>query len=93
MFDIKTQHLDMIRKILVKYPYKFFVFGSRVKATSSKFSDLDLAFEDEIPKATIALIREEFEQSNLPYKVDLIDLKTCSEDFKSLIAGDLKLFS
>ncbi len=90
MLNIEARHLAILKGILEKHPYEFFVFGSRAKGDNKKFSDLDLAYKAEIPKAELSLIREEFEQSNLPYKVDLVDLKSCSEEFKQLIAGDLQ---
>ena len=91
MLNIEAKHLAVLKGILEKHPYEFFVFGSRVRGDNKKFSDLDLAYKAEIPKAELSLIREEFEQSKLPYKIDLVDLKSCTEEFKQLIINDLVL--
>jgi hypothetical protein len=46
---METRHQEIIRAILSKYPYKFYVYGSRVKNQAKKYSDLDLCFYDKIP--------------------------------------------
>lgn len=72
-----------------KYPFTFYAFGSRVKKSAKKFSDLDLCYKEVIPDAVIAKIEEEFIESDLPFKVDLINWKNCSPDFQKLIEKDL----
>ncbi len=53
-----------------------YLFGSRAVGKESIYSDIDLAFETEedIDK-DLAVIRDILEESLLPYKVDLVDLK------------------
>ncbi len=62
-------------------------FGSRVTGKSGKFSDLDLAVEDrkELSLATIVRIKEAFRESNLPFKVDVLDWLTISNRFRRQI--------
>jgi type I restriction enzyme S subunit len=57
--------------------------GSRVK----KFSDLDLAVlgDQPIPLRTLAALADEFMESELPYKVDIVDWATTSARFRSII--------
>ena len=87
------KHLDIVRNILKKYPYTFYAFGSRVKGTQKTFSDLDLCFMEPISSVILAHIREDFEESNLPFTVDLVDWNMCDEIFKSYIQSDLELIS
>ena len=49
MIQIENRHLEILRSILSKYPYKFYAYGSRVKGTAKKYSDLDLCYQEEIP--------------------------------------------
>ena len=86
---IEPRHYIIIKDILKKYPYTFYAFGSRVKGNHKKFSDLDLCFFEDIPGNIKAHIDEEFENSDLPYKVDLVNWDSCSIDFKKLIKNDL----
>lgn len=48
------------------------LIGSRAKGTAGKLSDLDLCYQEEIPWNVLSHIREDFENSNLPFKVDLV---------------------
>ena len=86
---IAAHHYIIVQDILSKYPYKFYAFGSRAKDKARLTSDLDLCYKESIPALIIAEIENLFEESNLPFKVDLIDWKRCSEDFKKLIEQDL----
>ena len=67
------------------------MFGSRSNGTQKKFSDLDLCFLEDIPWNIRAHIDEDFENSDLPFKVDIIDFKKCDTSFKKLIEKDLKM--
>lgn len=89
MIDVEERHLNVIKNILKKYPYTFFAFGSRVKGTARKFSDLDLCYKDNISDVVIGNIKEEMEVSDLPFKVDFISWDRCSDEFKKNIEKDM----
>lgn len=89
MLLVESQHLEIIQKILSKYPYGFYAFGSRVAGKPKKFSDLDLCFFEEIPDNIRDHIDEDFEESDLPYKVDIINWNTCSPAFQTEIRKNL----
>lgn len=88
---IEEKHLTIIKNILHKYPYSFYAFGSRVTGKARRFSDLDLCCVDDIPKNQILEIEEAFEESNLPYKVDLVNWNNCSQEFQRIISHDMVL--
>lgn len=92
-FNVTEKHYQIIKDILKKYPYAFYVFGSRVKGTHRNLSDFDLCFMEKIPDATVTKIKGDFEDSDLPFQVDLIDFNRCSDAFKNHIQNDLTLFS
>jgi predicted nucleotidyltransferase len=71
--QIETRHLNVLKQILSKHPYRFYAYGSRVKGTARKFSDLDLCFQEEIPREIIYQIKDELEESDLPFFVELVD--------------------
>lgn len=62
-------------------------FGSRVSGTFKKWSDLDLAIRgaQALPLSTLASLAEAFEESELPWKVDLVDRHTISDEFARII--------
>ena len=52
-----------------------YIFGSRAKESASPYSDVDIAIESDIlDTRELALIRFHIEESNFPFKVDLVDL-------------------
>jgi predicted nucleotidyltransferase len=98
MIDLEPRYLEMVRQILKKnlpQDVKVFVFGSRANKKAKKFSDLDLAIDapQRISLTTFANLRSDFEESDVPYKVDIIDFNTIDEDFKKNIAHDLIVIS
>ena len=81
----------MIQAILAKYSYAFYAFGSRVKGTHKPLSDLDLCVLEEMPILEKAQLQEDFDESNLPFKIDLIEWTEMSEEFRQMIKSDLVL--
>ena len=71
--QIENKHLSILKQILSKHPYQFYAYGSRAKGTARKFSDLDLCFQEEIPREIIYQIKDELEESDLPFFVELVD--------------------
>jgi predicted nucleotidyltransferase len=70
---------------------KYFVFGSRATHRLLKqFSDLDIAIDSklQIDPSDLAKAAEDFSSSNLPFKVDLVDLGALSSEFRKNIEGD-----
>ena len=55
--SISNSDKKILEQILSKYPYEFYAYGSRVKGTARKYSDLDLCFQEEIPTRTITELR------------------------------------
>lgn len=75
--NIISRHLDLKK-------YKIFIFGSRTTGKARKFSDYDVGVMGKIaiPLATMAKIKDSFEESDLPYIVDVVDFATVLKDFK-----------
>ena len=71
------------------YPYAFYAYGSRVKGTASQFSDLDLCYQENIPTSITRKIKEEFQESNLPFRVEIVNWHRMSLEFQDLIRKDL----
>ena len=66
---------------------RVFVFGSRAGRSPKPMSDLDLSLEADspLPLATLARLAEDFDESPLPWKVDLVDRASVSEAFSKII--------
>lgn len=63
------------------------VFGSRAGGRPKPWSDLDLVLEGDapLPLSLIAALAEAFDESALPWKVDLVDRRTVSAAFGAII--------
>lgn len=93
---LSESQLALVRSILQTHTpnIKAFAFGSRIRAQHKKHSDLDIALMTNTPMdwRVLADLREAFEESELPIRVDVIDWSTCSEEFKKLIDLRVPLF-
>ena len=88
--DVRPDHLRIVREVLHRHlpvGVKVWVFGSRASWTTKDSSDLDLALdgETEIPRRSLSALEEAFEDSDLPYTVDVVDLKRIGERFRRIV--------
>ena len=90
--DIRPDHLEIVQDILREHlpvEAEVWVFGSRANWTTKDSSDLDLAVEGATNFDHKAMVRLEiaFEESALPYTVDVVDLNAVSKEFKKIVEG------
>lgn len=91
--DLSPKHLELVKNILGKFKITAYVFGSRAKSSAKKLSDLDLCLKGDYDKSTIRKLKDEFEESDLPFKVDVVVWSDLTDTFKKNIENDLlKLF-
>ena len=76
---ILWQHLDKTRD-------KAFIFGSWAIGDNRKWSDIDIGIESKkkLSLHLISRLQEAFEESNLPYAVDVVDFSGTTEQFKTV---------
>lgn len=73
-----------------------FAFGSRVHGRNLKpYSDLDLCLKSDapIPAEVLSKLNAAFEESLLPFKIDIVDWALISPEFRAAIAADLEPLS
>ncbi|MFM7458606.1 MAG: restriction endonuclease subunit S [bacterium] len=93
--DIRPDHAEIIHKILkdnLEEGAYIFAFGSRANWTAKQSSDLDLAIDGfgvKLDKKIKSNLEDAFEESDLPYKVDVVDLNSVSESFREAIQDQL----
>jgi predicted nucleotidyltransferase len=90
--QLEPKHLTIVEEILKKYEINVFVFGSRAKNSAKPLSDLDLCLKNNYDKSTIRKIQDAFEESDLPFKVDIVVWSELSDSFKNHIESDLVRF-
>ena len=72
------------------------VFGSRYHGKAWEYSDLDLAFvgEGKLGFSRCGDLKDAFSESDLPYRVDVLDYHAISPEFRAIIdGGNEKIFS
>ncbi len=88
--DIRPDHLEIVQDILIKNlpaGVKVWVFGSRANWTTKDSSDLDLALEGEgkLSHTVLGALKDAFEDSSLPYTVDVVDFNRIGDAFKQIV--------
>ena len=90
--DIRPDHLKIVQEILERIipDREVWAFGSRVNGTAKGTSDLDLVViaENSLDFNTLGALRDAFSESDIPYKVDVVDWATVSETFREIIRKD-----
>jgi predicted nucleotidyltransferase len=91
--DLPEAELAIVRDILRRHlpvGTRAFVFGSRATGRARRYSDLDLALESETPldPDVMGAVAEALSESDLPCKVDVVDLRFVDAGFRALIAAD-----
>jgi type I restriction enzyme S subunit len=89
MICVSEQELAIILDILKRYApdCEARAFGSRYKWTSNDYSDLDLALtgKAKLGLSRLGRIRDAFEESDLPFRVDVLDWRCLTKEFQSII--------
>jgi type I restriction enzyme, S subunit len=87
--DVRPDLWEIVRNILAKHVPQFEVwaFGSRVTGTTKPYSDLDLAVISDKPLSLEVRtgLAEDFSESDLPWRVDVVDWAATSETFRKVI--------
>ncbi len=70
-------------------------FGSRVSGSPKDYSDLDLALVGaaKLESSVIANLREAFEESDIPFRVDILDWHAISKEFQKVILAKYEVLA
>ena len=92
MIDLSPAHLAIVERILAEHVPECEVqaFGSRATWNAKDYSDLDLAVigEGPLPREAIARLKEAFEESRLPMRVDVVDWHAIADGFREAIESE-----
>ena len=89
MLDISPEHLKIVKTILSDFvpDCEVRAFGSRCNGTARKYSDLDLCVcgNEKLDWKLLANLKDAMMESDLPFRVDLLDYHTVPECFRDQI--------
>lgn len=89
---LSPKHLRLVQDILAAHlppGAQVWVFGSRASGRAWRYSDLDLAIDvgRRLTHDERAILAEAFSESDLPYRVDVVDWRSLEERFRGIIAA------
>ncbi len=89
MIDLSALELKIVQQLLRRHVPECEVraFGSRVNMTAKPYSDLDLVVigTQKLANELMSDLKEAFVESDLPFRVDLLDWARTSDEFKAVI--------
>ena len=93
MIDLTAEQLETVKRILSRgisglvVGYEAWAYGSRVKGSARKYSDLDIVIkgDQQIEQKVLFGLKDAFDASDLPFRVDVIDWNRTSDEFKKRI--------
>ncbi len=93
MLDLSLEQVKVVAGILEAIvPGRMVrVFGSRATGVAKPWSDLDLAILGNQPLSftDMAALRMAFAESDLPFRVDLVDWSDVSDAFRQAVSDEL----
>lgn len=94
-FGLKDSDFNFLEKNLIvplkDRGFRVYIFGSRATGKNHPFSDVDILIEGEVSvenDSKIGAIKELFEESNFPYKIDLVNEKHLAESYRPSVMKD-----
>ena len=90
--ELGETELATVKAILAMHvpDAEVWVFGSRATGQSKKYSDLDLCIKanHSLGLDVMSALAEDFSESDLPWKVDIVDWWCVSDEFRAIIGRD-----
>lgn len=90
--EVSPDQWQIVREILQRHVPQcdVWAFGSRARGGAKPYSDLDLAVICDQPLSidVSSAMAEDFSESDLPWKVDIVDWASTSESFRKIIERD-----
>ena len=92
MLELLPHDLAIVCHILAKHvpDHDVWAFGSRTQGTARRYSDLDLAIitETALSFQVSGSLREDFSESDLSFRVDILDWATTAQPFRRIVERD-----
>jgi predicted nucleotidyltransferase len=91
---VRARALERVREITCQVlgdrDVRIYLFGSSVTGRPRRWSDIDVAIDTvrPLPSALLAELREQLEESEIPYDVDIVDLSKASPEIRASVARE-----
>ena len=95
MINVTPGEMEIILSILAEFVpgCEVRVFGSRIKESCKPYSDIDLAIvgRERLEQSLMFAMREKFQESELTFRVDLLDWHALSPEFQAVIEKEYQV--
>ena len=87
----RQRALDAARKLILEMlrdtDARIYLFGSCATATHRKWSDIDIAIDPRktLPAGLLSDVCEAFEESSIPFEVEVVDLRDADPEFRARV--------
>jgi len=74
---------------------RIWLFGSRATGSARSFSDIDLALDagaDNVPRDLLVRLSSALEESHIPFRVDIVDMRNVSPAVRESIGKEGQLW-
>ena len=92
LIDISPENWRIVQETLQRHvpDREVWAFGSRAKWTAKEYSDLDIAVigDEPLSLGVMAELNEAFQESALPFKVDVVDWAAIRPTFRTVVEKD-----
>ncbi len=92
LIEVRPDLWDIVQGILRAHlpQHEVWAFGSRAKSMAKPYSDLDLVVITDHPLSldVTAALTDAFAESDLPWRVDVVDWATTSASFRQIMERD-----
>ena len=89
MLDLQPEYRTMVDSLLARYfpDCEVRAYGSRVQGDAAKYSDLDISIvgSTKLDRTQLMELRNAFDESDLPIRVDVHDWHNTSPEFQKII--------
>lgn len=81
---------ERIDRYLRAWPVRVYLFGSRTTGRTRTGSDCDIGIDplQDLPVGLLSRLREDLEESHVPYVVEIIDLSRVDQEFAQKVRSE-----
>ena len=82
-----TQARSIVQDVTGTFDVTVHLFGSWARGEAASYSDIDIAVDSPhpLPRGVLSQLRERFEESTIPYRVEVVDLRRTDPAFRQRI--------
>ena len=88
----KNQIINRVKEIILKYskPNRIYLFGSQASGEATKFSDIDIAYDDKDSKNDL-IIKDEINKIETLVKIDIKNIAKTGDRFANRVKSTAKI--